>query len=95
MAHKIYAVSKNDELEEFLYEDNEILFEVLNIAFANNTPLEIHIDHEIISLKEYVNIIRLYDNTFRLPKDVTTSKELNEWIDAVSALNRVEKFSLS
>jgi hypothetical protein len=90
--HKIYSVNK-DELEEFEYDDNDILFEILNIAFANNTPLEIHIDHELITLSEYVRLIRLHDNTFKVPKDVTTSKELNEWIDAVSALDKVEKIS--
>jgi hypothetical protein len=92
MAHKIYSVNEN-ELEEFEYDDSDILFEILNIAFANNTPLEIHIDHELITLKEYIKLIRLYDNTFKVPEDVTTSKELNEWIDAVSAIGKVENFS--
>ena len=103
MAFKIIIHSERskifDDTREYeLY--NEFLFNFLEIVKYNKVlKFSIDIDTSIITLKQYIDVINIYNKHYNIPKfllpnDVKSSCQLQRWINALELINDLDNYSM-
>lgn len=89
MSHNVFLESHEDENIEV--EDTNKLIVTLLTFKDLNIKYKLKIDYNLVTLEEYVFIINLSygDEDFILPSEIKTTKDLNDYIGAISALESV------
>jgi hypothetical protein len=91
MSHKIYLMCDDGIENEISYEDFNFIKIVLRNLFHDDSDFRIEIDHTLVNLSEFIELIRLnpQNRKFKPCAEVETSEDLADWIDAISILNKL------
>ena len=92
MSHSVIVKSCNESDKEFLYDDFSFFRIVLENFFSEDVDFSVKIDPSLVTLDQFIELIRLnpYTPSFKPDKEIKSSYDLDEWIDAISALSKIE-----
>lgn len=100
MAHKLIRKSKISsilDIESSYAVFDEFVFYYLE-ALKEKDNLKIELDVDLITLEEYILIVRFYigeNSKFMPPSEIKTAKDLQEWFDALNLLEKAKKNSIN